>query len=319
MPSSILLIVRGDRLMLAVIALLVLSAALLAQAPAQGSNPGVKLDLHCASPCSFRQGESIWLDLDFTTSAPFIYSVLTNYTDRDNAREEFIVTPTEGASDPLAPYMWIIQVQAGSFNFKRTSLSDKPVTVRMNLNQWIRFDQPGDYHVSVTSSRVGNGVRVTSNEIVLKVVQADPQWQQEQLAHIRGVLDSNPASPFGEAPKEIRELCDLGTEEAAIEIARHMGDSRNFRLYEFGLIRSPYKAAGIREMERLLVDPDAPVTELFLRGMANASVDPISERSQTVVRSVAKLATLRQKLVDALPVKQGQALAVSADTLRKVK
>jgi hypothetical protein len=75
--------------------------------------------------------------------------LLANYTDRDNAREEFLVTPQEGASDPVAPYLRVIQVQAGSFNFNRKPLSETPVTVRMNLNQWIRFDQSGTYHVSV--------------------------------------------------------------------------------------------------------------------------------------------------------------------------
>lgn len=52
-----------------------------------------KVELRCASPCSFRQGESIWLEPDFTASTPNDYKLLTNYNDRDIAREEFTVAP----------------------------------------------------------------------------------------------------------------------------------------------------------------------------------------------------------------------------------
>jgi hypothetical protein len=215
--------VRSCTLAAAAITVLGSSSALRAQGP----SPEVKIELRCASPCSYRQGESIWVDLDFTANTPNNYRVLTNYTDRDIARDEFSVTPTDGTSDPVAPYMRIIQVGGGSFHFKHQSLSEKPVTVRMNLNQWIRFDQTGEYHVSVISPRVGDGtrssIRPKSNEIVVKIAAADPQWQQEQLARIQGVLGSMPALRSGEAPDAIRELCDLGTEEAALEIARRMG------------------------------------------------------------------------------------------------
>ena len=50
-------------------------------------------------------------------SAPNSYRILTNYNDRDVAREQFIVTPQEGASDPLAPYDRLVRVQGGSFHF----------------------------------------------------------------------------------------------------------------------------------------------------------------------------------------------------------
>ena len=124
---------------------LVSSVALRAQEP-------VTLELRCASPCSFRQGESIWLDLDFTASTPNHYAVLTNYTDRPIASEAFAVTPQEGATDPAAPYVRYL-LPAGSFHRIRQPLSSRPVTVRLNLNQWIRFDRPGVYHVSAISRR----------------------------------------------------------------------------------------------------------------------------------------------------------------------
>jgi hypothetical protein len=288
--------------------------------PAQNPTSVPKLALRCASPCSFRQGESIWLDLDFTASAPNAYRISINYNDRDVALEEFIVTPQEGASDPLAPYDRLVRVQGGSFRFDQQPLSETPVTIRLNLNQWIRFDQPGTYHVSVISPRLAS--RLKSNEIALKIIPAELQWQREQLARIHGVLDAIPAPRFGESEARqsaIRELCDLGTEDAAREIARRLdSDDRSIRLYESGLIRSPYRDAGVREMERLLVDADSPVAEFLLAALANVSVDANSDPAEMVRRAAANRAALRQKLIDVLPVKRGPALAPSANTLLKL-
>jgi hypothetical protein len=287
---------------------------------AQTLTPLPKLELRCASPCSFRQRESIWLDLDFTASTPNAYKLLTNYNDRDVAREEFTVTPQEGTSDPVAPYDRLVRAQGGSFRFDQQPLSETPVAIRLNLNQWIRFDQPGTYHVSVISPRLAS--RPKSNEIVLKIVPSDPQWQREQFARIRGVLDAIPAPGFGESEARqnaIRELCDLGSEEAAREIARRLnGDDRSIRLYESGLIRSPYRTAGVREMERLLLDADSPVTEFLLAALANVAVDANGDPAEMVHRAAANRATLRQKLIDSLPGKRGPALVASGNTLLKL-
>jgi hypothetical protein len=84
---------------------------------AQKATPESKLAFHCASPCTFRQGESILLDLDFTANTPNPYKLLTNYNDRDMAREEFNITPQEGSSDPLAPYEHLVPVSGGSFHW----------------------------------------------------------------------------------------------------------------------------------------------------------------------------------------------------------
>jgi len=218
----------------------------------------VKLELRCGSPCSFRQGESIWLDLDFTASTPKRYTVLTNYTDRETAREEFSVAE-EGATDPIAPYLSMLQPQGGSFHRIREPLSRKPVTVRLNLNQWIRFDRPGVYRVSVRSRRaadttnpqVATAVPAQSNEITVEIVAADSQWRDKELAHIRKALNA-PRFESADMPDAVRDLCNLDTPEAAVEMARQIGgDKRTFFLYEFGLIRTPYSFEALHELKRL--------------------------------------------------------------------
>jgi hypothetical protein len=93
----------------------------------------------------------------------------------------------------------------------------------LNLNQRIRFDQPGAYHVSVISPQLASQLK--SNEIALQIIPADSQWQGEQLARICSVLDAIPPPRFGEneaRQSAIRNLCDLGTEDATREIARRL-------------------------------------------------------------------------------------------------
>jgi hypothetical protein len=196
----------------------------------------------------------------------------------------------------------------------------------MNLNQWIRFDRPGEYHISAINHRVSDSSRPRfdvgpkSNQIAIKIVAADPQWQREQLTRILRTLDAAPARyRIDQIPNALRELCDLGTEAAAIEIARRIGAigrDFGFRLYEMALIRSPFRAAAIREMQRLLADPDTPIGSLFLFGLANVSVDPADSRAQMVQRAVAKRAEVRQALMNALPSKRGQARDASDAALR---
>ena len=111
----------------------------------------------------------------------------------------------------------------------------------------------------------------------------------------------------------------MSTEEAAREIARRLNsDDRSILLYESGLIRSPYRAAGVREMERLLLDADSPVTEFLLAALANVSVDANGDPAEMVHGAAANRAMIRQRLIDTLPGKRGSGLVASANTLLKL-
>jgi hypothetical protein len=175
----------------------------------------------------------------------------------------------------------------------------------MNLNQWIRFDRPGIFRVSVITARV-RGIDVSSNEVAVTVVTADAQWQKEQLAQVYSIYEKD----------QVHALCDLGSAEAAIEMAGRLGgEERTFRLYEMGIIRSPFKATAIRELNRLLTAPDAPITDLFLDAMANVSIDPDPSPAEMMRQAASKGAVLRQQLLDVIPMKRGAGLAISANTL----
>ena len=86
------------------------------------------------------------------------------------------MSPSIGWSDPLASYF--------SQDFLRTGhgwswppfLKSKPVEVSIDLNQYVRFDQPGGYRVKVISHRVPGTNRsgLQSNAIELHIVPATP-------------------------------------------------------------------------------------------------------------------------------------------------
>ena len=60
--------------------------------------------------------------------------------------------PATGWQDPLHTYFTHALLMGGGLRGGST-LSSKPVTVDANLNEWVRFDEPGTYTLSITSHR----------------------------------------------------------------------------------------------------------------------------------------------------------------------
>ncbi len=102
----------------------------------------------------FRIGERIPLELSFTSSSVNRYEVNLASYDRSGRlhSEQFDVNPTTGWKDPLAAYF--ANGYAGGEISSSVALSSTSQIIDLNLNEWVRFDQPGDYDVIVRSSRV---------------------------------------------------------------------------------------------------------------------------------------------------------------------
>jgi hypothetical protein len=294
--------------------------------------PDVRLELRLATDArQFRKGEVIPLDLLFTSRTPKRYLLDMARYDRSGRMnwEQFAVDPAEGTRDPLALYFascgGFIGGGLTSFQF----LSDNPTAIRLELNEWVRFDRPGKYRLSITSRRVSDlqasdsphGVErpVKSNPIEFEIVVADPAWQLAKLAEIRNAL--NQAAPGDTPPSDsrggaLRALRYLGSEEAARELARRLrgDDSHEDWQCMFGLIGSPHHEAGLEEMEKLLDDPDFPVSALFMSTISILSLDP--ERPREVLRKQRQQMQqdYNRRLADAVTRKRGKARALSLDT-----
>lgn len=202
---------------------------------------------------------------------------------------------------------------------------------RLNLNEWVGFDRPGTYRIQVVSHRVGDvannsqpwneGVTVKSNWIDVKIVAADPSWQQQTLSGIRQTLETGkPLSPNGlNDPKRaaLTQLRYLGTEGAARELARRLRGEDNNADFEcmFGLIGSPHRDAGLEEMNRLIENPDFPVTQMFLEAMAILPLGPADSPETLRSQRQANRDKLTERLISVLPLKRGKASAITLDTV----
>src|SRR5215217_5186256 len=145
----------------------------------------------------FRIGEAIPLQLSFSSTVTDRYQVNMAQYDRSGRMnyEHFTVSPAQGALDPLADYL---AVGGGltSFEFLRST----PWTIKLNLNEWVRFTQPGEYRLVISSNRVAvrdqslpsetSPVTARSNEITLKIVAADPVWQKRVFKNAVATLDA---------------------------------------------------------------------------------------------------------------------------------
>jgi hypothetical protein len=266
--------------------------AQLTQEPTEAkAAPSVHLTISTKST-QFYAGEVIPIDLAFSSSVPKRYEINTASYDRSGRMnyEEFVVEPKEATRDPLYLYFNSIAFFMGGGLSGFDFLTLTPKIIRVNLNEWITFERPGTYRISVISHRVGdsiapdqpmgNPVKVQSNWIQIKIVVPDPSWQAAELANILQILDHGPPAEAG-APNQPREaamarLRYLGTEPAAREMVRRLrGDDGNADVAcMFGLIASPHRNAGLAEMNRLFGASDFPISQTFLTTMAILPLDP---------------------------------------------
>ena len=315
-----------------------------AQAPAQtqrSTRNSSEVSFHVGiknGKSQFYLGEVIPLELTFTSKMPKRYQINMARYDRSGrmSYEQFSVNPDGSWGDPLRSYFnssmgWMGGGLTG-FEF----LSESPRKISLELNEWVQFHRAGKYRVTVQTSRVGEisgeasspfdkPVSLTSNELELTIVSPTTSWQEQTLLQALAALDAsaqgpakavaNPAEP---SPRHqaLKTLRYLGTASAAKELARHLrGEDTNIDFEcMFGMVGSPQHEAALSEMQRLLADPDHPVTDLFLVTMSVLSLN--KDESPEVLRSQReqRYQAIHAEFLDDLPHKRGNALAVSLYT-----
>ena len=296
----------------------------------QEADPQLHLSV---SKKEFRGGEVIPLDLSFTSSTPERYQVSLASYDRSGrmSHDQFLVEPREGTSDPVELYFnsaWGF-LCGGLFSIK--VLSKSPITIHLDLNEWVRFDRPGVYRLTVVSHRVSDtqasnypqnaGIVLKSNPVELHIISADSAWQHNEFKRIVAALSQTGLSggDMGNDPKQTarKALRYLGTEEAAREMARRLRgeDNQADWDYMFGLIGSPHRDAGLQEMNKLFKDPEFPVSGLFLTTMSVLPLDPREPPASLRRQRDENLKASQKELVSALSNKRGKALAIGLNTV----
>jgi hypothetical protein len=151
-------------------------------------------------------GERIPLELSFTGPENKRFEINMASYDRSGRMgyEEFNVSPAAGWADPLHVYFASSGGFMGGGLTGFGSLSAKPTVIKLNLNEWVRFDQAGTYTVVVVSDRVSDvstgrgsrfgaqGLSLTSNPIQLRIIPATKAWERAKRSSIMKELEENP-------------------------------------------------------------------------------------------------------------------------------
>lgn len=275
----------------------------------------------------FHIGETIPLQLSFTSDVKNRYQVNVAQYDRSGRMnyENFIVSPADGAVDPMPGHMGGM---GGITSY--TFLKPEAWTIKLNLNEWVRFTEPGEYRLNIVSNRVAvrdpantfgvSQVAARSNEITLKIVAADPVWQKRALSEAVKILDKpDPAKPeereqYTAARRQaIETLRFLGTADAAREMAKRMrGEDSGGLNYicSLGLISTPERAVAQSALEEALADPDQPIDAIFLSTLRMVYTDPGATNANWQENQQRAV----EKLIAALNTKRGKAFSVSLST-----
>ena len=317
-------------LVVTALAVLTLLSPILAQSVSGSSPSDVHLTIKVRdNQLTFHIGEVIPLELAFTSNSRERYQLDMASYDRSGRLNEdkFVVEPSKGWDDPLDLYYRSYLGFIGGGLRGSKVLSSQPAIISLELNEWVRFKEPGRYRVKVLSGRVfgvrsGLGIgslSVSSNELTLTIVLANKEWQDSTLKAAAVILDSsrsNTVKPKQDDPRQqaIKTLRYLGSADAAREMARRITGSEWDWNFEAGLVGSPARSVGLEEMEKLLIDPNFPVTDRFLGTMSVLALPEDVVDNVPAQREKAE-AQFRQDLISAIGQKRGAALAVSNNTI----
>ena len=104
----------------------------------------------------FRPGQIIPIELEFDSATPKRFAVDGATYDRSGRLtiDEFAIDRIDDVSDPMLDYFGSIGGSIGGGIRGIGVLGEKPYTVKLELNDWFRFDKPGTYTLAVKSRRV---------------------------------------------------------------------------------------------------------------------------------------------------------------------
>ncbi|MBI5283136.1 MAG: hypothetical protein HY858_15740 [Candidatus Solibacter usitatus] len=271
----------------------------------------VQCSLKCRrDPCEYRMGEPIEIELAFTSSQPGRYSFYRGGS--DFTLDEIRIAPSEGVVDPLRAWSYGMSYCGGWGSLDRTPPAE-PVVVPLELTERRRFDRPGLYRLAYLTRRTvdkktAENLDVPTNEVELRILPVTPEWQAAELASILSEMETSKTIAS-------HRLRLLGSEAAAREMARRLRGEDHLTGNELrrGLASTPHPAAAREEMERLLADPDFPVTTDFVLALAFLSVDPSLPEEEFLQERAREHVRLMQSLASLVAVKRGRARAVTAD------
>jgi hypothetical protein len=173
---------------------------------------------------AYHMGEPIEIEISYSSNAEKKYQ-----TSRTNPNSDWSgVSPHPTPSASVTNLRQLRQDLIGGFALSMLSggpefITTKPITERLELSFWYRFQNSGHYSVNITSDVVshiktleeGGGrqnLKLESNAVEFEILPPDPAWEAQELESITQALDA--AKSPGERYAPIHRLAALGTPAA---------------------------------------------------------------------------------------------------------
>lgn len=292
-------------------------------AAAQAPNPpGLIVQLHTKTGTTvFPIGARIQLVVSFQSTIPNLYNVARTNSQRSHCSfSKPLISPQSGWHDPLAA---LNRTQQGIIMLSCTvgigPLTMRTATQPLDLNPWVRFDQPGTYTIRVRSRAVTpidaspsnpSHLRVISEPLRLKIIPQPHGWYAAQLALGQTELKANLAKGvLGLTPDmndALQTLASLGGPQAARALAT-LWISRDGG-YPDALAQADAPAAALAALQGYIRDPARPVTRNLLWGAVTFALIAHGEDWHS---DITEDRALQAEVARLLPGKQAAALAPS--------
>jgi hypothetical protein len=175
---------------------------------------------------TFRMGEPIRLILSFTADRSG-YAVDTTTTNPASPIDEVVVSPETGVFPWLDIYSAPNRYSPDYSSLSK--LSTTPTDVVIALNQWVRFDLPGEYTVRITTRRLrpdtppfysGRGTPLVTNVISFRIERMSEAEEQAEIQRVGALLDATPKSNHEALTEYCEDLAFLAGDAGAREKVR---------------------------------------------------------------------------------------------------
>ena len=288
-----------------------------------------------AQTSTFRIGERIPLTLTYSAPLGTDVRLVPLEGHRRDVDRSVEVTPASGWSDPYpARSIGII----GGLMPVPQKLSEKPIVGAIELNEWVRFEQPGDYDITIAArepfspflpaqTSAQSQPTLHSDPIRLHIMPATPEWQASSFANavtaLKAPSQTNTRTDIEQRNAACATIADLGTESAFRFMAANLQDSvagpftDRLQIFQRGLTQvSPtQRPAVLKAMSAVLNDPTVSITGTFVNVWISLHTADLPPEQYQHYAEVA--ADAWRRLVATLSSRSGQSLAESADVLAR--
>lgn len=275
---------------------------------------------------TFHIGERIPLKLTFSSPNDTDYRIVPLIRGRgsefDCNRFE-VVSPATGWSDPYEMYYKQDLIRTGHGWPAPPLKESRPVEAAVDLNEWIRFDQPGNYTVRIVSNCIneshGNSGYPLTKTIELRIVPATPEWQNEKFQSLKRNLDPEHVETGGDFEGARADLKYLATPDAIDEMTSRLRNEKyNFAdQCSMGLMGLPpaMRETAIASMNKRLEEPDFPINQWFFSTLSFLHVTPGSDKESIKRQREAVNPILWSAIFSAIKRKDPAAKAQTVQTL----